>query len=178
MSPLGIDFVRPRPTASWLGWTLLVVGLVGVALVALDVAQAREELQSALERAERHARTAQTRTAQARPRSAAQGLAPAVVTANARVGASLAHPWGRLLKELEQLAEPGIALLGFEAQGASRQLRITAEAKTMAEVVVYVESLRLSPVAQSVVLGSHEVVTQDGVSVIRFSVDVGWGNAS
>ena len=71
-----------------------------------------------------------------------------------------------------------VALLAFEAQGASRQLRITAEAKTMAEVVVYVESLRLSPVAQSVVLGSHEVVTQDGVSVIRFSVDVGWGNAS
>lgn len=173
MTPLGIDFVQRRPPASMLGWTLLAVGLAGVALVALDVAQAREELQSTRERAER-----QTRTTQARPRSAAPAPAPAVVTANARVGASLAHPWGRLLKELEQLAEPGIALLGFEAQGASRQLRITAEAKTMAEVVVYVESLRLSPVARSVVLGSHEVVTQDGVSVIRFSVDVGWGNAS
>jgi hypothetical protein len=173
MSPLGIDFVQRRPPASMLGWTLLVVGLLGVALVALDVAQAREELQSTLERSER-----QTRTAQARPRDVAPTQASAVVTANARVSASLAHPWGRLLKELEQLAEPGIALLSFEAQGASRQLRITAEAKTMAEVVVYVESLRLSPVARSVVLGSHEVVTQDGVSVIRFSVDVGWGNAS
>ena len=173
MSPLGIDFVQRRAPASWLGWMLLVVGLVGVALVALDVAQAREELQSTLERAER-----QTRTTQARPRSAAPAIASAVATANARVGASLAHPWGRLLRELEQLAEPGIALLAFEAQGTSRQLRLTAEAKTMAEVVVYVESLRLSPVARSVVLGSHEVVMQDGVSVIRFSVDVGWGNAS
>jgi Fimbrial assembly protein (PilN) len=178
VSPLGIDFVQRRSPASMLGWTLLLVGLVGVALVALDVVQAREELRSAQERTERHARTAQTRTTQAQPRSATQGLTAAVATVNARVGASLVHPWGRLLKELEQLAEPGIALLAFEAQGASRQLRITAEARTMAEVVVYVESLRLSPVASSVVLGSHEVVTQDGVSVIRFSVDVGWGNAS
>lgn len=173
MSPLGIDFVQRRPPASWLGWTLLVAGLLGVALVALDAAQAHEELRSTLERAER-----QTRTAQARPRNATPALAPAVVTANARAGASLAHPWGRLLKELEQLAEPGIALLGFEAQGAARQLRITAEAKTMAEVVAYVESLRLSPVTRSVVLGSHDVVVQDGVSVIRFTVDVGWGSAS
>lgn len=173
MLPLRIDFVQRRPPASWLGWTLLGVGLAGVALVALDTEQAREALQSARERGER-----QTRTTQARPRGAASAPAPAGVTANARVGASLAHPWGRLLKELEQRAEPGIALLGFEAQGAARQLRITAEARTMAEVVVYVESLRLSPVASSVVLGSHEVVTQDGVSVIRFSVDVGWGNAS
>lgn len=173
MAPLGIDFLQPRPTASWLGWALLVVGLGGVALVALDVAQAREELRSTLERAER-----QTRTTPARPRNAAPTLAPAVVTANARAGASLAHPWGRLMKELEQMAAPGVALLGFEAQGASRQLRITAEAKTMTEVVVYVERLRLSPVARSVVLASHEVVLQDGVSVIRFSVDVGWGDAS
>lgn len=151
----------------------MLAGLVGLVLTALDVVQAREALQSTLERTERQARSAKVQ-----PRGTAPAPVPAVVTANARASAALAHPWGRLLNELERLAEPGIALLGFEAQGAARQLRITAEAKTMAEVVAYVESLRLSPVARSVVLGSHEALTQDGVSVIRFSVDVGWGSAS
>lgn len=171
--PLRIDFLRRRPPASLLGWALMFVGLVGLVLAALDYAQAREELQSALDRAER-----QSRSARARPRDAVPTLAPAVVVANARVGKAIAHPWGKLLKEFERLAEPGIALLGFEAQGNTRQLRITGEARTMAEVIAYVETLRLSPVSSSVVLGSHEFVTQDGMPVIRFSVDLDWGGAS
>lgn len=173
MPALRMDFLRGRPTASVLGWTLMLVGLIGLVLAALDYVQAREELQFALDRAER-----QTRSVKTRPRGAAPPLAPAVVTANARVSAALAHPWGPLLKELEHLAEPRVSLLGFEAQGATRQLRITAEAKTMAEVIAYVESLRLSPVLGSVVLASHEVITQDGVSVIRFSVGIAWREAS
>lgn len=150
----------------------MVVGLVGLALAALDYVQAQDEFQSTLNEAER-----QSRSAKAKPRAAAPALAPAVIMANARVSKAVAHPWGKLLKELENLAEPGIALLGFEAQGATRQLRITGEAKTMAEVIAYVESLRLSPVSSSVVLGSHEVVSQAGVSVIRFTVEIDWGGA-
>lgn len=173
MPPLRIDFLRRRPPASLLGWALMFAGLAGLVLAALDYAQARDDFQSMLDHAER-----QSRSAKAKPRTAAPTLAPAVITANARVGKAIAHPWGKLLKELERLAEPGIALLGFEAQGATRQLRITGEAKTMTEVIAYVESLRLSPVSSSVVLGSHELVVQDGVSVIRFSVDIAWGGAS
>lgn len=173
MPPLRIDFLRRRPPASLLGWTLMLTGLVGLLLSALDYAQARDDFQSTLDLAER-----QSRSAKARPRTSTPTLAPAVITANARVGKAIAHPWGKLLKELERLAEPGIALLGFEAQGVTRQLRITGEAKTMAEVIAYVESLRLSPVSSSVVLGSHEQVLQDGVPVIRFSVDIAWGGAS
>jgi len=173
MPPLRIDFLRRRPPASLLGWTLMLFGLVGLVLSALDYAQAQEEFQSTLDHAERQSRSAKTK-----PRTAAPTLAPAVITANARVARAIAHPWGKLLKELERLAEPGIALLGFEAQGATRQLRITGEAKTMAEVIAYVESLRLSPVSSSVVLGSHEQVLQDGVPVIRVSVDIDWGGAS
>lgn len=173
MPPLRIDFLRRRPPASFLGWTLMFAGLVGLLLAAWDYAQAREEFQSTLDHAER-----QSRSAKAKPRTAAPTLAPAVISANARVGQAIAQPWGKLLKELEGLAEPGIALLGFEAQGATRQLRITGEARTMAEVIAYVETLRLSPVSSSVVLGSHEQVLQDGVSVIRFSVDIAWGGAS
>lgn len=173
MQPLRIDFLRPRPRASLLGWTLMLAGLVGLVLAALDYAQARDDFQSTLDHAER-----QSRSAKVKPRTAVPTLAPAVITANARVGKAIAQPWGKLLKELEGLAEPGIALLGFEAQGATRQLRITGEAKTMAEVIAYVESLRLSPVSSSVVLGSHEMILQDGVSVIRFSVDIAWGGAS
>lgn len=156
-----------------LGWVLLLVGLVGLALAALDHAQAREELQAVVERGER-----QARNSKAPRRDASPAQAPAVAAANARVGRAIAHPWGRLLKELEGLAEPGVALLGFEAQGATRQLRITGEARTMAEVIAYVESVRLSPVSSSVVLGSHEWVMQDGVPVIRFSIDIAWGSAS
>ncbi|MES2840055.1 MAG: PilN domain-containing protein [Pseudomonadota bacterium] len=173
MQPLRIDFLRRRPPASLLGWALMLVGVVGMAVAALDYAQAREELQSTLDRAERQARSAKTR-----PRSAAPAPASGVLAASARVGSAVAPPWGRLLRELEQLADPGVALLGIEAQGASRQMRITGEARTMPEVIAYLESLRRSPLSSSVVLGSHELIMQDGVPVIRFSLDMAWGESS
>lgn len=172
MPALRIDFLRRRPPASVLGWTLLLVGLVGLTLAAMDHVRAREELQAAVDRTERQARSVKTQR-----REGAPAQPPAVLAANARVGKAIALPWGQLLKELEGLAEPGVALLGFEARGAARQLRITGEAGTMAEVIAYVETLRLSPVAGSAVLGSHELIALDGVPVIRFTVDMAWGSA-
>ena len=70
MPPLRIDFLRRRPPASLLGWTLMLAGLVGLLLAAWDYAQAREEFQSTLDHAER-----QSRSAKAKPRTAAPTLA-------------------------------------------------------------------------------------------------------
>lgn len=173
MAPLlKVEFVRRRPHGSFLGWTLLVAGVVGLLASAWDYGQAREDLRLAKDRAERYSRTVDELR-----RSTAAVLPKTAISSHARVVKATGLPWGKLLKELEGLAEPGVALLAIEAQGATRKLRITGEAKTMAEVIAYVESLRLSMIANSVALGSHETVLQEGVSVIRFVVEVDWGRA-
>ena len=173
MQRLRIDFLNRRPPASLLGWALMLAGVASMAVAALDYGQARDELQSTLDRAERQARGSKVRT-----RGAAPAVAPELVRVSARADDALSQPWGRLLRELETLADTRVALLGVEAQGAARTLRIAGEAATMADVVDYVERLRQSPMALSAVLSSHELRSAEGAQVIRFSVDMAWGAPS
>lgn len=173
MRPLRIDFLRRRRPASLLGWVLMLAGTTGMSVAVWDTTQAQDELRAALDRAER-----QDRGSKVQRVSSAPAVAPALAQAAARAGVALSLPWGRMLRELETLADPQVALLGVEAQGATRSLRITGEARSMTEVVGYVERLRTSPMALSVVLGTHEVRGIEGIEVIRFTVDVDWGAPS
>ena len=173
MQRLRIDFLNRRPPASLLGWALMLAGVASMAVAALDYGQARDELQSTLDRAERQARGSKVRA-----RGATPAVAPELVRVAARADTALSQPWGRLLRELESLADSRVALLGVEAQGAARTLRIAGEAATMADVVNYVERLRQSPMALSAVLSSHERRNAEGTEVIRFSVDMAWGAPS
>ncbi|RJP72653.1 MAG: hypothetical protein C4535_00305 [Comamonadaceae bacterium] len=170
MHPLRIDFLQRRRPASLLGWALMLAGATGMSVAAWDYSQAQDELRAALDRAER-----QDRGSKVQRVSSAPAVAPALAQAAARAGAALSLPWGRLLRELETQADPQVALLGVEAQGATRTLRVTGEARGMTEVVGYVERLRTSPMALSVVLGTHELRSVEGIEVIRFTVDVDWG---
>lgn len=175
MQRLRIDFLKRRPPVSLLGWALSIAGVASMAVAALDYSQARDELQSALDHAERQARGSKQR---ARSNTTAPTVAPELLRASARADAALSQPWGRLLRDLETLADSRVALLGVEAQGAARTLRITGEAATVADAVDYVERLRQSPLTRSAVLGSHEWRNAEGVDVIRFSVDMAWGTPS
>lgn len=167
---LDINFVRRRRFASPLGWLLMLVGALGLGVVALDHNQAQDELQAVQARAQRLARDGKNPTA----RRDTAPVSPETATAAARANVALAQPWDGLLQELEALRDPKVALLGVEAQAATRSLRLTGEARSMTDVVAYVNRLRRSPMAQSAVLATHEARRDGEVDVIRFSLDVVW----
>ena len=56
-------------------------------------------------------------------------------------------------------------------------MRLIAEAREMNHAVAYVESLRGSPLVTTATLASHERREAEGVSVIRFTVEIVWGGA-
>ena len=100
------------------------------------------------------------------------------VKATERIVSQLNLPWNALLQELENLADPGIALLSIESQGQTRTLRLTGEAKTIGDVVAYVTRLRESPQVAAATLSGHEEKQAGAVEVIRFSLDVDWNSRS
>jgi Tfp pilus assembly protein PilN len=67
-----------------------------------------------------------------------------------------------------------VAILGVEAQGQAHSLRVTGEAREMADVVAYVRRLRKSPSIESANLSHHEEKQAGTVKVIRFSLDANW----
>jgi len=90
------------------------------------------------------------------------------------VAEHLGLPWDAVLREIESRSDPAVALLSVEVQGQARTIRITGEAKTMADAVAYVSRLRESQVLTAVFLSGHDEKQADAVTVVRFSLDAKW----
>lgn len=174
MNTLDINFVRRRRFSSLAGLLLLAVGMLAVGVVGVDYLDAREELtrvELGLSKSQKPAvrplRRENTGTAVADEKQSVE-----------RVNAQLNLPWDEVLREIAIRTGPSVALLDMEAQGQTRTLRLTGEAKTMSDVVAFVGRLRESPLIEVANLSRHEQAQAASVSVIRFSLDAVWRSPS
>lgn len=177
MQSLDINFARRRRALSSVGVCLCLAGAAGAAVVALDYLAARSAFDLAELRQTRMQRVQRTDVMASRrvvPTSAARADAPVAERAMTQLGL----PWVRLLQEIESHADASIALLGFEGQGLARSVRITGEARTMVDVVAYIEQLRQSPLINTANLTGHEEKINGAVSLVRFTLDVAWSGPS
>ncbi|OQW86633.1 MAG: hypothetical protein BWK72_16225 [Rhodoferax ferrireducens] len=170
MNPLDINFVKRRRLASSLGWLLLAAGLVAAGTVSGDYLAARDELG--------RVEMKQARSLKSTASPARRALAEPVVgedrLAVERVVSQLQLPWDTILSEIETRTGPKVALLDIEAQGQTRTLRLTGEAKSMSDVVAYLGRLRQSRYVAAADLSHHEEKQSGAVPVIRFSLDATW----
>jgi Tfp pilus assembly protein PilN len=79
-----------------------------------------------------------------------------------------------VLQAIDAVADPTVPLLSVEAQGQTRTLRLTGEAKQMSDVVRLVGRLGASPLIDTATLSHHEERMAGTVKVIRFSLDLTW----
>lgn len=175
MQAIAINFAKRPRSASKLGVALCLFGAGAICMAAWSYIDAQAEVDQA-----------QTRLARLqRPKAAPRPSAAATSTANVarreddksftRVSTQLRRPWSGLLGEIEASSTPAVALTSVESQGQTRTLHMSGEAKTMADVVAYVNRLRQLPHIESVYLSQHEEKqSAGGVGVIRFSLDAVW----
>jgi Tfp pilus assembly protein PilN len=168
MRTLDLDFVQPRRHFSALGLLLLTAGVVALALVMGDYLDADETLTRLESRQARQLKPSTPRVREKTP--LANDDAPLLNRANDQ----LQRPWDAVLKTIDTAAGPGVPVLSIEAQGQARTLRLTAEAKTMGDIVALVGRLRSAPVVDTVSLTHHEERMAGAVKVIRFAVDLTW----
>ena len=182
MRSLAVNFVPSRRPVTLLGGVVLTAGLVLTGMVFVDFLDARAELERVEQRHNR------LKVAAAKPRVAAGAPLKSSMTASAtapvsgrdeavaaaRLATQLNLPWDLVLREIESLGDPSVALLSVEAQGQARKIRITGEAKAMDDIVSYVSRLRQSRVIEAAHLAGHEVKLIGVVNLTRFSVDAVW----
>lgn len=167
MQALELDFVRRRRFAP-LGLLLAAAGAAMFGAALLDHLDARESLARAEARQARLER--QARAVRPATKAPAREARPPAE----RALAQLRLPWDALLREVELIGDPAVALLSFEGQGAARTLRLTGEAKGMADAVAYLERLRASPWIDAAHLTAHEERQSGSVKVLRFTVEANW----
>jgi hypothetical protein len=86
----------------------------------------------------------------------------------------LGLPWPELLAHLEANASSSIALLSVRPDALKGRLRLSGEARQLADVLQYVDALGASGSVVEVVLEQHEVVANDPQKPVRFMLSARW----
>ncbi|MEW6120843.1 MAG: hypothetical protein AB1593_12225 [Pseudomonadota bacterium] len=166
MARLDFDFHAAPARPSVVG---LVLALAGAAALAWSVHiwQAARDREAGLDlqiAALENVRPASTRRAE-----------PANVAAQetqARIAAQLAWRWQPAFDALSGARDRRIALVALDANQAKARLKLTAEARTLADAVAWIERLQAQPGVSRAALIQHELQADADQQPVRFVVDV------
>jgi hypothetical protein len=167
---LSIDFGQ-RPQRRWLGWRALVpVLLAGFWLL---------DHQAGLQ-AEFDALQADTEHLHERLRPTRQRVAPPdaetlrkLARANTVID-ELSVPWRDLFRAVEAADTAGMGLLALAPNTQDHTLRLSGEARHLAEVHRYVDRLTAQKLLTGVHLVSYDTVEREGGKVVTFSLAARW----
>lgn len=168
MRSLKLDFLHPYPSLGWPAWLLLAAGL---ALAGGALWQDRQlELSIAAETAE------QQRLAPAYKPQKPRIIPGMAVETTQLARDQLALPWNTLFTRLEKVQSKNIALVSLEADGRKTDATLTAEARTLADMLAYVEVLKKEAGFHSVTLSQHALQEEDRELPYRFVLRIRWRN--
>ncbi len=171
---LQLDFVRPPVMrARWAGWLLLAAAVPAVVLTAEThshadqtwaLAQSRHQHLQARSQADRPQRTV------APPDAATLA---SIRRANAVIE-QLSVPWGELFEAIEAADARGLGVLSLTPSARDRSLRLAGEARSMSELLAYVQRMADQPALQHVHLLGYSTAVRDGVPVVSFTLAATW----
>jgi len=174
VAPLQLDFRGPATSAwRWLGWALLGLGAV-VAVAVADryehLSREHDAVQSRAEQLGNRLRAAPPDRGRAQPD--AQTLAD-IRRANLIVD-ELTVPWDDLFDAVEAADVRPLGLLALTPNARDRSLRVAGEARSIADLLGYVDRMASQPALSQVHLLSYNTVVRDGISVVSFTLAASW----
>ena len=158
----GLDYIAPPRRARAAGIALLLLSL-GIAAALL---QRYESVKLELVRAEM---SRSILAGERRPAPARKNVDDELKGAEAVVR-QLALPWSAMVRAVEGASGPEIALLQMQPDAQTRQLRLTAEARSERAMLDYLERLGAAHVLADVHLASHQVMLDEPRRPIQFSI--------
>lgn len=169
-----IDFAA-APRSSRIGMVLLAIGVFAAGGAVFDDSRRSEAL---TQLQDRYARL-ETAVERVRRNTGAGGIASLTgsLTQSSNAMQRLAAPWGKLLDALEQAQQQSdaIALLVIEPDSGRSRLRIGGEAKDLAALVSYMQSLEASDSISGLRLLNQQIKQEDAQHPVVFQLEAQWG---
>ncbi len=173
MRALRLDFHPRSAVASRpLAWAALVVACLGAAATGRHLVRASDELDAL--RARHDLLEARLRPAAQRADVVGPALAHRIASANQAIDV-LAVPWAGLFQSIESADARGLGVMALVPNARTRALRLSGEARSVPELLAYVDRLAALQPLQQVRLEGYETVRRDGVEVVSFTVAATWG---
>ncbi|MBY0468010.1 MAG: hypothetical protein K2Q07_03415 [Burkholderiaceae bacterium] len=171
---LQLDVLRPPASrARWVGWLLLAAAVPAVVLTAEAYSQAEQAWALAQGRHQQ----LQARSQADRPQRSVTPPDAATLAAIRRANAvieQLAVPWGELFEAIEAADARGLGVLSLTPSARDRSLRLAGEARSMSELLAYVQRMAAQPALQQVHLLGYGTAVRDGVPVVTFTLAATW----
>ena len=173
MRALRLDYHAGHATIT-VGTVLLVSGALLVTVALLEYSALRATV-SAWEAKIAEVRKAAKRGDTGAPRTARdQEAVTQEVKAAQAVLQRLSLPWDDLFGAFESVRANGVALLAVEPDPGKGTVKLTAEAKSDAEMLDYVARLQAVEMLANVTLAGHQIKQGDPLRVLRFAVVASW----
>lgn len=169
-----LDFARPQPSIRLNG--RLIGGLVLGASLALAAGlyfhyrNLAVEIESSEERIARLIRDGFA----ARPSLGSREAAAEEVRRVNQAAVQLTIPWDELFSAVESATDRRVSLLSLQPNFARRELRISGEAENFGALREYIERLNRRDALDGLRLMSHEVVSRQYGTQIRFELMGAW----
>ena len=182
MPRLRLKFPDRGQSVPQIDFSILLIGLLVLAGVLLQFRQVTEEVNHWTNRVERLEKQQQQKAAP-RTRSTprikefSQEIRKEITQANAILD-QINLPWETLFDAIEHAATDEIALLSLQPNVASRTLRLSGEAKSMSELLDFVEALERELVFENVHLLNYKVKQDNPHRPIIFLLTAAWMQVS
>lgn len=182
MPRLRLKFPDRGQSVPHIDFSILLIGLLVLAGVLLQFRQVTEEVNHWTNRVERLEKQQQQKAAP-RTRSTprikefSQEIRKEITQANAILD-QINLPWETLFDAIEHAATDEIALLSLQPNVASRTLRLSGEAKSMSELLDFVEALERELVFENVHLLNYKVKQDNPHRPIIFLLTAVWMQVS
>ncbi|MDV6348574.1 fimbrial assembly protein [Nitrosomonas sp. Is35] len=182
MPRLRLKFPDRGQSVPHIDFSILLIGLLVLAGVLLQFRQVTEEVNHWTNRVERLEKQQQQKAAP-RARSTprikefSQEIRKEITQANAILD-QINLPWETLFDAIEHAATEEIALLSLQPNVASRTLRLSGEAKSMSELLDFVEALERELVFENVHLLNYKVKQDNPHRPIIFLLTAAWMQVS
>lgn len=182
MSRLRLRFPYREQSAPLLDAILLLLGVLAVAAVYWQFRHTAEEASVWSNRVERMEKQQQQKTAPrlratSRIREFGQEIQKEIAQANTVLD-QLNLPWEALFDSIEMAATEDIALLSLQPNVINRTLRLSGEAKSMAELLDFVEALERESALENVHLLNYKIKQDDPHRPIIFLLNAVWIQAA
>ena len=174
VAPLQLDFQRAAPSPwRWLGWGLL--GAAVAAAITLADRHSAIEQQHAAARARHQSLSAVVRAAEPRRSASAPDAQLQVDLRRANlIIDQLTIPWESLFGAVEAADVRGLGLLSLAPTARDRSLRVSGEARNLADLLAYVDRAAAQPALSQVHLLGHSSVQREGAPVVAFTLAATW----
>lgn len=182
MPRLRLKFPDRGQSVPHIDFSILLIGLLVLADVLLQFRQVTEEVNHWTNRVERLEKQQQQKAAP-RTRSTprikefSQEIRKEITQANAILD-QINLPWETLFDAIEHAATEEIALLSLQPNVASRTLRLSGEAKSMSELLDFVEALERELIFENVHLLNYKVKQDNPHRPIIFLLTAAWMQVS